>query len=278
MSFDALLRAGALSARDVADLRFFGVAGALVPADDAAAPATAAGVRRGWDAVVLAVRRLRRAGLGAFAAVGVHPRRIPLRGLEALLAELPGALGRPEVVAVGLVGLAAGGELEERVLARQLELARELRLPVLVETPRRGKERLTRRALALLREAEVEPGRALVVGADERTVRAVRACGHLAGLSLSSSGPGAEGIEAAVSLVRALGPEGLVLASDAGLGGGDLLALPRAADRLARSGLSEGVVRRVCGANALAFLGADPAAVARGDRAPRPRTRGARTR
>jgi predicted metal-dependent TIM-barrel fold hydrolase len=260
-AFDALLRAGALTPRDVADLRFFGVGGALVPADDAVSPATAAGIRRGWDGIVQAVRGLRRAGLGAFAALGIPPRCIPTRGLEALLAELPAALGRPEVAALGLVGLHAGGELEERVLARQLELARELRLPVVVETPWRGRERLTRRVLALLREAEVEPGRALVAGADGRTVRAVRACGHLAGLSLSASGR-AEGLDAAVALVSALGPEGLVLASDAGLGGGDLLALPRAADRLAKAGLSEGVVRRVCGANAIAFLGVEPAAVA----------------
>jgi predicted metal-dependent TIM-barrel fold hydrolase len=258
MAFDALLRAGELGARDVADLRFFGVTGALVPSDDAAGAATAAGVRRGWDAVVATVRALRKAGLAAWAALGVHPRLIPLRGLEALLAELPDALGRPEVAALGAVGLSAGGELEERVLARQLELARELRFPVLVETPARGRERLTRRVLALLREAELEPGRVLVAGADERTVRAIRACGHVAGLSLSAGGGGRGGLDPAVALVRALGPEGLVLASDAGLGGGDLLALPRAADRLARAGLSEGVVRRVCGGNAIAFLGVDP--------------------
>jgi hypothetical protein len=33
------------------------------------------------------------------------------------------------------------------------------------------------------------------------------------------------------------------------------LALARAADRLTRGGLSEAVVRRVCGGNALAWLG-----------------------
>jgi predicted metal-dependent TIM-barrel fold hydrolase len=260
MWFDALLRAGALRAREVEDLRFFGVTGALVPSDDAVVPATAAAIRRGWDAVIAAARRLRKGGLAAWAALGVHPRRIPLRGLEALLAELPHALGRPEVAALGAVGLAEGGEHEERVLSRQLELARELRLPVVVETPWRGKERTTKRVLAILREAELEPARVLVAGADARTVRAIRACGYLAGLPLSlapSRGrPG--GIEAAVALVRALGPEGLVLASDAGVGGGDLLALPRAADRLDKAGLSEAVVRRVCGGNALAFLGVDP--------------------
>ncbi len=258
MWFDALLHAGGLRPRDVEDLRFFGVSGALIPSDDSVVPA-AASIRRGWDGVVASARRLRRGGLAAWAALAVHPRRIPLRGLEALLAELPDALGRPEVAALGLVGLAEGGDLEERVLLRQLELARELRLPVVVETPWRSKEPVTRRVLALLREAEVEPGRALVVGADARTVRPIRACGHLAGVALSASGRGPRGgIDAAVRIVRALGPEGLVLVSDAGEGGGDLLAVPRAADRLAKDGLSEAVVRRVCGGNALAFLGVDP--------------------
>jgi predicted metal-dependent TIM-barrel fold hydrolase len=255
--FDPLLHARSLRPRDLDDLRFFGVAGGLVPSDDAIASATGAAIRKGWDEVAASVRRLRRAGLAAWAAVGIHPRRIPLRGLEALFAELPAALGRPEVAALGAVGLDEGGELEEQVLARQLELARELRRPVLVATPWRGRERITRRLLALLREAELEPGRVLVAGADARTLRPIRACGFLAGLSLSGGG----GLEAAAKVVAALGPEGLVLGSDAGLAGGDLLALPRAADRLARAGLSEAVVRRVCGANALAFLGVDVGAL-----------------
>jgi predicted metal-dependent TIM-barrel fold hydrolase len=261
--FDPLLHARALGARDLADLRFFGVAGALVPSDDAVAPGGAAAVRRGWDEVSAGARRLRRARLAGYAALGIHPRRIPARGLEGLLAELPHALGRPEAAAVGAVGLADGGELEERVLLRQLELARELRLPVLVSTPARGRERRIRRLLALLREAELEPGQVLVAGADARTVRSIRACGHLAGLTLSSSAAGPRGaIDAAVGVVRLLGPEGLVLASDAGLTGGDLLALPRAADRLARAGLSDAVIRRVCGGNAIAFLRVDPRALA----------------
>jgi hypothetical protein len=256
--FDALLRAGGLRPPEIEDLRFFGGRGALVPSDDSAVPCTADAVRRGWEEVVGAVRRLRRLGLAAWAALGVHPARIPPRGLEALLAELPDALGWPEVAALGLVGLAEGGELEARVLARQLELARELRRPVVVETPWRGRERTTRRLLALLRESEVEPGRVLVAGADARTVRAIRACGHLAALPLSGDGR-RSGIDAAVRLVRSLGAEGIVLGSDAGQSGGDLLALPRAADRLEKAGLSDAVVRRVCGANAVAFLGVDPA-------------------
>ena len=255
MWFDAFLHARSLSPRDLSDLRFFGVTGALVPAGDDLGPGGAAAGRRGWQETGAAARRLRRAGLAAYAAVGIHPRRIPARGLEALLAELPELLGRPEVAALGAVGLAEGTPLEERVLLRQLELAAELRLPVIVVTPPRRREQGTRRALAILREAGLPAGQALLAGADAGAVRTVRAFGQWAGLSLSA---GDDGVAEAVKVVSALGPEGIVLGSDAGLSGGDLLALPRAADRLARAGLSEGVVRRVCAANAVAFLRVDP--------------------
>ncbi len=271
MLFDALLRAGRLRRRDVDDLRFFGVTGALVASDDSAVPCSGDAIRRGWDEVVEATRTLRRGGVAAWAALGVHPGRIPQRGLEALFAELPDALGRPEVAAAGLVGLAEGGELEERVLARQLELARELRVPLVVATAWRGRERATRRLLALLRESEVEPGRVLVAGADARTVRAIRAYGYLAALPLSGDGA-RDGIDDAVRVVRSLGAEGIVLGSDAGVSGGDLLALPRAKDRLEKAGLSDAVVRRVCGENALAFLGVDVSAVGTGVR-PKPARR-----
>jgi ferredoxin len=88
--FDGQLHPLALREGDLSDLRFFGVVGALAPATDAVATATREALRRGWDALAPgATRKLARAGLAGYAAVGIHPRRIPWRGLEALLAELP---------------------------------------------------------------------------------------------------------------------------------------------------------------------------------------------
>ena len=98
----------------------------------------------------------------------------------------------------------------------------------------------------------------LVDGVDAGTVKIVRAVGYGAVLSLSL-GRGAA--EEAARIVRELGPEGIALASHAGDGLGDLLALPRAADRMARLGLSDAVIRRVCGRNALSSLGIEPSAV-----------------
>jgi predicted metal-dependent TIM-barrel fold hydrolase len=256
--FDAALRAASLRPGDLADLRFFGVAGALILPDDG--PASSADLARGWDVLAGPVlRRLRRAGLVARAAIGIPPQRIPRRGVEALLATLPEHLGRPGVVAVGPAGLAAGGRREEEVFERQLALAAELRRPVVVQTPRADRERFTRRALAVLRAIGVEPGRALFAFADGRTVRMIRAWGYLAALSLSDADGRSAPIDEAVRLVRTLGPDGLALASGAGDGAGDLLAVPRAAARLRKAGLSAAVVRRVCGANARALLSVDEA-------------------
>lgn len=253
--FDARLLARSLRPADLDDLVWFGVAGALVTAGDAVAPATADAVRDGWlDLLGGTRRRLRRAGLVARVALGVHPRRIPARGLEALLHELAELLGRPGAAAVGEIGLDEGVPREERLLERQLELAASLRLPVLVRVPWRRREAATRRTLAALRASELPPERALVE-ADATTVRAVRACGHLACLGLSAADGRA--LDEAVRAVRALGPEGIALASGAGEAGGDLLALPRAAARLSHSGLSGAVVRRVCGGNAARLLAVD---------------------
>jgi predicted metal-dependent TIM-barrel fold hydrolase len=257
--FDVHLRIESLGPRDVADLRFFRVEGALCPLAETGSPATAPQLRRDWEELTgRSVKSIRRAGLGAFAAVAVPPARIPARGLEALLAELPEFLSRRGVAALGPVGMGNGTPREEELLSRQLEMARELRRPVLVSTAPRETIRLARRALAILRESGVEPGRVLVDGVDARTVRIVRAVGYGAVLSLSA-GPGA--VEEAVRIVREMGPEGISLASHAGDGLGDLISLPRAADRMSRLGLSSAVIRRVCGRNALSSLGIEPAEV-----------------
>jgi predicted metal-dependent TIM-barrel fold hydrolase len=258
--FDAELHPLALRAGDLADLRFFGVGGALGFADPPAGPPGRDLLRRSWEALASSgVRRLRKASLEGVAAVGIHPRRIPLRGLEALLAELPELLGRRHVVAIGAIGLDEGGPREEMVFARQLDLARELRLPVVVHSPAWAKERITRSAVALLREYEIEPRRVVVTRADARTVRMIRGYGYGAGVSLSSAAGRGDPLDEVVRLVRSLGPEGIILGSGAGDGAGDLLALPRVAARMVKAGLSPAVVRRVCGGNARALLNLRPA-------------------
>ncbi len=250
--FDSHLHPERLRDVDLQTLRYFGVQRVLGLAHYLEEPGVDALRAQVTALVDEELPRLQRAGLDARVALGVHPRSLPRRGLQAVLDLLPAAFDDRRVVAVGEIGLHHGGPAEEEAVVEQLRLARRLRVPVLVHTPERDKERHTRRLLALLREHGPAPERVLVDHVSARTLPLVLGCGHWAGLTVQL---GALKAERAVALVARMGSERLVFNSDAGDRTGDLLAFPRAAHLLSRSGLSDNVVRRVAWANASRFLG-----------------------
>jgi hypothetical protein len=249
--FDAHLHPEALSDQDLESMRFFGVERALVVAHHFPEP-TAKGLRQHFDDLMgRQLPRLERLGIRGYAALGVHPRCIPRRGLSEVLHALPDYFQGGRVVALGETGLHAGGEEEEEAFREQLALAKSLKLRVVVHTPLVDKERHTRRILALVNESGVRASRVLVDHATGRTVRTILSMGHWAGLTLHPEDLKAE---RAVALVRRLGSERLVLNSDAGDGAGDILGLARMANLLAKAKLSERVVRRVASQNAESFF------------------------
>lgn len=249
--FDAHLHPEGLSDQDLESMRFFGVERALVVAHHFPEP-TAKGLRRHFDELVgRQLPRLERLGIRAYAALGVHPRCIPRRGLSEVLQALPDYFQGGRVVALGETGLHSGGEEEEEAFREQLALAKSLKLRVVVHTPVSDKERHTRRILALLQESGVLPSRVLVDHATGKTVRPILSLGHWAGLTLD---PETLRAERAVALVRKLGSERILLNSDAGDGAGDILGLARMANLLAKAKLSERVVHRVASQNAARFF------------------------
>lgn len=248
---DLHLHAEGVSDDDLRTLSFFGLSAAITCAHEGGAQ-SAPDLRRHWDELVgRQAARLKAAGIRPLVALGVHPARIPWHGIDELLHLLPHYFDDPRVVALGELGLDQGGEREEDVLSRQLELSIALRRPVIVHTPTKDKLAVTRRLLALLRESRVPPARVLVDHVSAETFALVRACGHWAGLTLQPGGFDAD----ACALLAKNGAEQVVLTSDIGDGASDLLALPRAADALHRAGLGEDVRRRALSEGPLAFLG-----------------------
>ena len=248
---DLHLHPEALSDQDLESMQIFGLRAALVPAD---LPSQRAGSREliaHFDEIVDAqLPRLERAGIRAYAALGVDPRSIPRRGFSEVLSALPSYFRGGRVVAVG-VGLHRGGAMEEEVMAEQLALARKLNLPVLVHTPALEKASITRRTLNLLRQSRVPPANVLVDHAQSRTVRLILECGYFAGLTIH---PDELSGERATALVRRLGSERLALDSALGHGPGDILGLARTASLMSRAGLSARVIGRVAFQNGAEFL------------------------
>lgn len=258
---DTQICVGPLTDQDLTDLRFFGVQGAVAIAGEDAPSGTAQELLAYLEAMLTnGLRRLRKAGIAPFFAIGVHPRRIPDRGFEEVLASFPSLSQRARVVALGTLGLVEGGEEEEEVFGRQLEMAGSLDLPVIATIPRRDSLRIARRTLALLREREFPPERVLVTGVDAETLKLVLGCGHHAGLLIH---PSHLAPEEAVRLIRRFGSQGIVLGSNLGEGAGDLLGIARTLHLLQMGKLSREVARRVASENARAFFGIDKAVLER---------------
>jgi predicted metal-dependent TIM-barrel fold hydrolase len=248
--FDVHLQPSGLTDADLETLRFFGVEQALVPAGRAAAPSVEAVLAEFDDVLGRQLPRLEKAGIRAVAAFGVHPLSLPRRGFADLMQKLPEYLSDRRAVAVGAIGLKRATPPELEAFEQQLQLARRLMLNVIVWTPVEGRDAITRQTLTVLRDSGLEPSRVLVDGADSRTVRLIRECGHFAGLTLH---PDCLTPETATALVRKLGPERLVLDTAAGEGASDLLGLARCEHLLEKAGLSNAVVRAVTTQNAVRF-------------------------
>jgi predicted metal-dependent TIM-barrel fold hydrolase len=252
MIFDAHLHPEGINDQDLESMRFFGVTAALAVSFASPLPASSTELLAHFEDIVdKQLPRLERAGIHGYAALGVDPRSTPRRGLTEVLAALPHFFHGGKVVAIGQIGLQRGGAAEEEAFREQLDLARRLKVSVLIHTPRRDKERLTRRILNLVREVGVGREKVLIDHTNAKTVRLALECGHYAGLTLH---PDELRSEHAVALVRKLGSERLILNTNSGNGAGDILAIPRTVNLMRKIGLSPGVIERVSQKNAAEFI------------------------
>ena len=249
---DLHLHADGIPDADLATLAYFGLKAAVTCARDHGA-GSAAELLKHWDGLVQnETQRLKTNGIKPMVALALHPARIPWHGVDDLLHRLPHYFDDPRGVALGELGLHDGGEREEEILSRQLRLAARLQRPAIVHTPGREKLLRTKRVLALLKASALEPSQVLIDHVSAETFPLVRAMGCWAGLTVQ---PDAVAVEEAAQLISRNGAERIVLTSDIGEGATDLLALPKAAEALHKTGVPHEVVQQLMWTGPLEFLG-----------------------
>jgi predicted metal-dependent TIM-barrel fold hydrolase len=253
---DGHVQAEGLRDVDLETLARFGLEQVLVCSHDGGLPRPDKPTVRDWLShyerlLTFHAARFKRHGLRPLFALGIHPAAAPWIGLEELLHKLPLYLSDPAVVAVGALGLRHFDEQEAYVLRRQLELAVELRRPVLVSGPVREPTKGIRKLVALLKEVEMPPSQVLVEQPTRASLPLLRACGLFVALE---SSPGRLSVLDISRNIRAFGAERSVLTSHAGEGAANLLAVPMLVERLSEDGLSEAVIARLARENLLRFL------------------------
>jgi predicted metal-dependent TIM-barrel fold hydrolase len=162
-------------------------------------------------------------------------------------------LAKDGVVAVGEVGFDSMTVAEEDVFRRQLELAGTHALPALVHTPHRDKVAGTRRTLALVAEAGMDPGMVLVDHLNELTVDLVDDAGAWLGFSIypdTKMDPARM-----VAVLQRRGLERVLVNSAADWGRSDPLATARTAEAMLAAGFDHDQVDRVLWRNPVEFFG-----------------------
>ncbi|WP_436612656.1 TatD family hydrolase [Sorangium sp. So ce1024] len=232
-----------------------GIVAVLEPAFWLGQPRTHVGSFEDYFASLLGWERFRASqfGIRHLCTLGLNPKEANNpRVAQGVIDLLPRYLDKEGVVAVGEIGFDDMTPEEEKYFARQVELAREHDLPILVHTPHRDKKRGTERTLALVRELRFPEERVLIDHNNEETLPLVLATGCWAGHSIYPNTKMDEG--RMVALVKKYGAERILINSAADWGVSDPLKVPKTAARMRENGIAEEVIERIVWKNPLAFF------------------------
>ena len=193
-------------------------------------------------------------GIQHFCTLAMNPKEANSRELaEGVIELLPRYLEKDGVVAVGEVGFDDMTTEEETYFARQVELAVEFELPVLVHTPHRDKKKGTERSLALVRDVGIDESRVLIDHNNEETLPLVLDTGCWAGHSIY---PHTKMDEVRMArLVKTYGAERILVNSAADWGVSDPLKVPKTVDAMRDAGISDAEIETVVWHNPVAFFG-----------------------
>jgi predicted metal-dependent TIM-barrel fold hydrolase len=189
-------------------------------------------------------------GIKHYCTIGLNSREANNEALaEQVMEILPLFLQKEGVVGVGEIGFDDQTAAEERYYRAQLEMAKEMNLPVQVHTPHRDKKKGTERSMAIALEHGLDPKMVIIDHNNEETVKSVLDQGFYAAFTIYPFTK--MGNERMVEIVKEYGPTRIMVNSAADWGISDTLAIPKTAALMKIKGIDVETIRQVTYQNAL---------------------------
>ena len=193
-------------------------------------------------------------GVAHFCTIGLNPKESNNPKLAAeVFALMPRFLDKDGVVAVGEIGFDDQTDAEEASIVRQLELAREFDLPVLIHTPHRDKKQGTIRTIEVIRKAGFPEERVLIDHNNEETLPVVLASRCWAGHSIYPHTKMDE--QRMAALVKKYGSDRIIVNSAADWGISDPLKVPKTVAVMREQGIADATISTIVWDNPVAFFG-----------------------
>ena len=189
-------------------------------------------------------------GIKHYCTIGLNSKEANNEALaEQVMELLPLYVGKEGVVAIGEIGYDDQTSAEDKFFRQQLELAKEVNLPVMIHTPHRDKKSGTSRSMSVCLEHGLDPAMVVVDHNNEETVKEVLDRGFWAAFTVYPHTK--MGSERMVEIVRQYGPERIIVDSAADWGISDPLGVPKTAALMAAKGIPQEHIRLTCYQNAL---------------------------
>lgn len=233
-----------------------GVVAVIEPAFWVGQPRTHVGTYIDYLSAIIGFERFRAGqfGIRHYCTVGLNSKEANNEALaEGVMDILPRFALKEGVVAIGEIGYDEQTELEDRYFRQQLELAKELDLPVMIHTPHRDKKRGTTRSMDVCEEHGMDPARIIVDHNNEETVREVLDRGYWAAFSIYPSTK--MGNARMVEILAEYGAQRIMVDSACDWGISEPLGVAKTAQLALQRGIPADQVNMVCYANALAAYG-----------------------
>lgn len=233
-----------------------GIVAVIEPAFWIGQARTNSGSYRDYLSHILGFERFRASqfGIQHYCCIGLNSKEANNEALAVEVMEmLPSFATKEGVVAIGEIGFDEQTQAEEKYFRLQLDLARELDLPVMIHTPHRDKKRGASRSMDIILEHKLTPSRVVIDHVNEETVAEVLDRGFWAGFSIyphsKMTAP------RMCEIVKTYGADRLIVDSACDWGVSDPLSVPKTAMLLAEQGIAAEDVARVTYGNALAAYG-----------------------
>jgi predicted metal-dependent TIM-barrel fold hydrolase len=193
-------------------------------------------------------------GIKHYCTIGLNSKEANNEALaEGVMEILPQFALKEGVVAIGEIGYDEQTALEDRYFRAQLELSKELGLPVMVHTPHRDKKKGTSRSMDVVIEHGIDPKMVVIDHNNEETIDEVLDRGFWAAFSIYPSTK--MGNVRMVELLKKYGGDQIILDSATDWGISDPLAVPKTAALARERGVSEEAIRKATYQNALTAYG-----------------------
>jgi len=241
---------------DYAAMQQAGIVAIIEPSFWLGQPRTQIGSFQDYFSTLVGWERFRASqfGIKHYCTIGLNPREANNEALAAQVMDLlPLFLAKEGVVAVGEIGYDDQTQAEDKYYRQQLELAKEVGLPVMLHTPHRDKKKGTQRSMDVCQEHGLAPSQVIVDHNNEETVQEVLDRGYWAAFSIYPHTKMSS--ERMVEIIRHYGPARLIVNSAADWGISDPLSVPKTAALILEKGLPEDHARLTCYQNALEAYG-----------------------